>query len=443
MVADASTLQAQAPRLLSGLSRELVGDLRGYFVEHRSRVERATRVSGHGFDVARAYTKLYDGVLSALFGACHGAMAHRGQWHPLALGAVGSYGRRMLSPFSDLDVRLLCESDIAAAAPAAEALLYPLWDAGLSIGHQVVASDDLIELALDDVTTATALLDWRTITGDPAFGPRLLGRAYESVFDAEHMGAFIDRLEQRARARHQRFGDAVYLLEPDVKHGAGGLRDLDIAHWCARARYRVSDLSELCEHGVLLPREWAEVERARNQLLEIRHALHLCAGRRTDRLTFDLQERVTERLIPGGGFPATERLMSDSIERRASSPASPTPCSPRRGPRRSAGLEPRRSVAVCSSETAASPWRARSNWRQILRLLCGSIKRPSSASCPSASTRARSLAAPPRAPILRQRCARAPSPARPSCGSSVWCSGPACGTGRCYATCMTWACWSR
>src|SRR6187402_1549790 len=120
MVADASTLQAQAPRLLSGLSRELVGDLRGYFIDHRARVERATRLSGHGFDVARAYTKLYDGVLSALFGACHGAMAHRGQWHPLALGAVGSYGRRMLSPFSDLDVRLLCESDTAAAAPAAE-----------------------------------------------------------------------------------------------------------------------------------------------------------------------------------------------------------------------------------------------------------------------------------------------------------------------------------
>jgi [protein-PII] uridylyltransferase len=311
MVADASMLQAQTPRLLSGLSRELVGDLRGYFHDHRSRVERATRVAGHGFDVARAYTKLYDGVLSALFGACHGAMSQRGQWLPLSLAAVGSYGRRMLSPFSDLDVRLLCDSDTAAAAPAAEALLYPLWDAGLSIGHQVVATDDLLELARRDVTSATALLDLRTIAGDASFRPRLLARAYETVFDADHIGDFVDRLEQSARGRHLRFGDSVYLLEPDVKNGAGGLRDLDVAHWCARARYRVADLSELCAQGVLLPREWDEVEKARNQLLEIRHALHLCAGRRTDRLTFDLQERVTERLIPGGGFPATERLMSD------------------------------------------------------------------------------------------------------------------------------------
>jgi [protein-PII] uridylyltransferase len=311
MVADASALLANAPRLLTGLSRELVGDLRAYFLQHRARLERSPHGERHGFNVARAYSKLYDGVLSALFSACHAAMAQRGQWTPLSLAAVGSYGRCVLSPFSDLDVRLLCASDSAAAAPVAEALLYPLWDAGLSIGHQVVTMDDLLELASKDVTTATALLDWRTIAGEAAYGPMLFERAYRSVFDPEHIGDFVDRLEARARARHQRFGDSIYLLEPDVKNGAGGLRDLDIAHWCARARFRVSDLSQLVEQNVLLPREWAEVDRARSLLLEIRHALHLCAGRRTDRLTFDLQERVTEQLVPGGGYPATERLMSD------------------------------------------------------------------------------------------------------------------------------------
>lgn len=311
MVADASTLQASAPRLLTGMSRELVGDLRAYLHDHRARVERLPRSENHGSESARAYAKLYDGVLSALFGACHAAMSQRGQWRPLSLAAVGSYGRCLLSPYSDLDVRLLCASDPAEAAPAAEALLYPLWDAGLSIGHQVVAIDDLIELAAKDVTTATALLDLRVITGDASFAPRLFERAYQTLFDPDHIGDFVDRLEARARARHQRFGDSIYLLEPDVKNGAGGLRDLDIAHWCARARFRVSDLSQLVEHGVLLPREWAEAERARNLLLEIRHALHLCAGRRTDRLTFDLQERVTERLLPGAGYPGTERLMSD------------------------------------------------------------------------------------------------------------------------------------
>jgi [protein-PII] uridylyltransferase len=310
-VAYASTPQLDTPRLLTELSRELVGDLRAYFSDHRARLERAPHGERHGFDMARAHAKLYDGVLSALFGACHAAMSQRGQWTAMSLAAVGSYGRCWLSPFSDLDVRLLCPAEPASAAPVAEALLYPLWDAGLSIGHQVVAIDDLLELAAKDVTTATALLDWRPIAGEASLGPRLFERAYQTVFDPERIGDFVDGLEARSRARHQRFGDSIYLLEPDVKNGAGGLRDLDVAHWCARARFRVSDLSQLVELNVLLPREWQDVERARNLLLEIRHALHLCAGRRTDRLTFDLQERVTERLMPGGGYPAIERLMSD------------------------------------------------------------------------------------------------------------------------------------
>ena len=311
MVADAATFQSDTPKLLTKLASHLVGDLRRYFNEHRARIESTLLEKRPGFDVARAYARLYDGVLSALFGACHAAMLQRGQWVPLSLGAVGSYGRRVLSPFSDLDVRLLTTTDPSAAAPAAEALLYPLWDAGLCIGHQVVAVDDLLELAASDVTTATALLDWRTISGESAFVTDLLERAYTSVFEGEQLAQFIDRLATRAAQRHQRYGDSVYLLEPDVKHGAGGLRDLDIAQWCARARFRVSELGELVGQGVLLEREWAEVETARDRLLELRHALHLCAGRRTDRLTFELQERVTERLAPGGGFPATERLMSD------------------------------------------------------------------------------------------------------------------------------------
>jgi [protein-PII] uridylyltransferase len=310
MVANAS-LGSSTPRLLTQLSHELVSELRGYLSEHRRRVESTIHGPQRGLEMARAYAKLYDGLLSALFGACHAAMSRDGRWAPLSLAAVGSYGRCLLSPFSDLDVRLLCASDPAALAPAAEALLYPLWDAGLSIGHQVVTVQDLLDLAVEDVTTATTLLDWRSITGDAALGKTLFEGACQTVFSSEHLGSFVDRLQARGRARQQRFGDSVYLLEPDVKNGAGGLRDLDIAHWCARARFRVSDLSELVGLGILLPREWVEVERARNLLLEIRNTLHLCAGKRTDRLTFDLQERVTERLMGAAGAEAIERMMSD------------------------------------------------------------------------------------------------------------------------------------
>jgi [protein-PII] uridylyltransferase len=310
MVAEAPTQHFPPPRILTQLSKELVRELRGYLNQHRARVAQSeTKRSGSA--VAREYAKMYDGVLSALFDACCATLSQHGEWPGVSLGAVGSYGRSMLAPYSDLDVRLLCAADPQSAAPVAEALLYPLWDAGLSIGHQVVAVADLIELAQEDVSTATTLLDWRSITGDQELDRCLLEQAYVSVFNPTGLGKFVDRLYDRRRSRHARFGDSVYLLEPDVKNGAGGLRDLDAAHWCARARYRVADLSELVDLGILLPREWTEIQRARNLLLEIRHALHLCAGRRTDRLSFDLQDRVAEQLGWGTSLDASERLMSD------------------------------------------------------------------------------------------------------------------------------------
>lgn len=309
MVTEASIPLANSPRLLSQLSPGLVDELRAYLAENKRRIEGGSEQRGTA--VARSYAKLYDGVLSSLFGACHGLMSQRGQWPVLSLAAVGSYGRRTLAPFSDLDVRITCAGDPSAAAPAAEALLYPLWDSGLNIGHQVVTLDDVLALAQHDITTATTLLDWRWVAGDPGPCHALLERAHATIFTGDNLAHFIRELEARTSARHQRFGDSVYLLEPDVKNGAGGLRDLDIAHWCARARYRVDDLGELCGLGVLSPREWAEVERARNLLLEIRHALHQCTGRRSDRLTFELQERVTGRLRGAATPAAAEQLMSD------------------------------------------------------------------------------------------------------------------------------------
>src|SRR3954470_2184367 len=138
MVAEAPSTFAPPPRVLTQLSSQLVGELRSFITQHRSRIERSNGPEDRGIASARQYAKLYDGLLSALFDGCRAATALHGPWPVLSLAAVGSYGRSMLAPFSDLDVRLLCASDTALAGPAADALLYPLWDAGLSIGHQVV-----------------------------------------------------------------------------------------------------------------------------------------------------------------------------------------------------------------------------------------------------------------------------------------------------------------
>src|SRR6185369_16231521 len=162
--------------LLERLSSQLVPELRRYLSQHRASVESmiASGALEAGLPAGRRYAKIYDGLLSALFHATRTAMKRDGKWGPLSLAAVGSYGRSALSPHSDLDVRLLCEQKAANAAPAAEALLYPLWDAGLNIGHQVVTAEDFIELARTDLPTATSLLDWRNVTGDSNAGTQLL-----------------------------------------------------------------------------------------------------------------------------------------------------------------------------------------------------------------------------------------------------------------------------
>ncbi len=110
------------------------------------------------------------------------------------------------------------------------------------MGHQVLSVADALPLARKDLATATALLDLRLLGGRPRGCSReLVERAHEGLFGEEELDGFIDRLEAEAAARHERFGGSVYLLEPDVKSGAGGLRDLDGARWAARARYRVGE----------------------------------------------------------------------------------------------------------------------------------------------------------------------------------------------------------
>src|SRR5690606_40256581 len=124
-----------------------------------------------------------------------------------------------------------------------------------------------------DLPTATSLLDWRVLAGEPGPSESLKARAYEGLFGAGEIRGFIERLGERAAERHDRYGGSVYLLEPDVKNGPGGIRDLDVAFWAAKARWKISDLSELVRLGVCVPREWEPVAPAVGLLGRVRDAL--------------------------------------------------------------------------------------------------------------------------------------------------------------------------
>lgn len=286
--------------------------------------------------LGRRRAKVLDSLCQRLF--AH-AVAITGVKEPIALAAVGSFGRGAVALRSDVDVRLVVsagQKSHDAAARVADALLYPLWDAGLSVGHQVTSASEALELAQTDLATATSLLDLRLLAGDASLVDDLVGRAFLGLFSEGELGRFVDRLEEEAAARHARFGESLYLLEPEVKAGAGGLRDIDVARWAARARYRVGApdgdaWSELVRLGVIVPREAHEIARAEEFLWRVRNRLHAHAGRKSDRLTFDQQEAIAielgytrrDSLLPGA--VAIEPARSEPKQEMDPTPASVPP----------------------------------------------------------------------------------------------------------------------
>ncbi len=210
--------------------------------------------------------------------------------------AVGGYGRSTLGLNSDVDLVFLCDdSDDPFVGALAEGLLYPLWDLGVDIGHAVRSVEEMLCLAREDIRTTTTLIDFRRIAGSGALLDDLERGAREQVFEP-YLLEFLAALEQDTETRHRRFGGSLYLLEPDVKQGRGGLRDLDVAEWAARARWGVRNENDYVRTGALLAREVRELEDAGEMLWRVRNLLHLRAGRQQDRLTFGDQEDISQEL---------------------------------------------------------------------------------------------------------------------------------------------------
>jgi [protein-PII] uridylyltransferase len=304
---------ARGEAVLKSLSTNLVPELRRYVAVHRQEIERLVKDGdlSTGLTAGQRYSKIVDGLLSSLLYTTRAVMFPSGEGPRVALVAVGSYGRRTLSVHSDLDVRLLSDADLSVVRPLAEALLYPLWDAGLNIGHQVISTDETVELARTDLPTATSLLDFRHIAGDEPLTRALMDAAFEHVFGPSELPGFLTRLEKSSHERHERFGGSVFLLEPDVKNGTGGLRDLDVARWAARARFHIEDFEGMVRVGALAKREWRDISMAWRFLSNVRNHLHLTARRRADRLIFEQQERVALAMGYAAGGAGVESFMSD------------------------------------------------------------------------------------------------------------------------------------
>jgi len=244
----------------------------------------------------RQFTSLADGLLQQLW-------QHAGLPAGTALLAVGGYGRGQLLPYSDVDVLvLLPDGDVASAG--IEAFIGSCWDAGLDIGSSVRTVGECLNEAAADVTVQTSLLDARLLCGDAALFARFVQR-YQAQMDA---GAFLVAKTLEMQQRHTKYENTPYALEPNCKESPGGLRDLQLIGWLARAAGLGNSWRALAANGLVTPLEQRQVERNEAMLLLIRARLHALAGRREDRLVFDLQTAVAESFGYRSTAPDGKRL---------------------------------------------------------------------------------------------------------------------------------------
>ncbi|MGR3503097.1 [protein-PII] uridylyltransferase [Pseudaestuariivita sp.] len=231
----------------------------------------------------------------------------------LAVLAVGGYGRGEMAPFSDVDLLFLTPYKISARAESViESMLYILWDLRLKVGHASRTVKDCLRLGATDFTIRTAMLEQRTLAGDTALGEELATRLRNDLFTGSEKAFVTAKLEERGK-RLQKHGGQRYLVEPNVKEGKGGLRDLQSLFWIIKYVYATGDPQVLVTRGVFSADEYKTFEQAYAFLWAVRCHLHLAANRATEQLTFDKQVEVAEALgyEDRAGRRAVEVFMQD------------------------------------------------------------------------------------------------------------------------------------
>ncbi len=229
----------------------------------------------------------------------------------MAIVATGGYGRGLLAPGSDIDLLfLLPYKQTAWGELVAEAILYCLWDLGLKVGHATRSIDECIRQAKADMTIRTAVLESRFLLGDKKLFDELMTRFDKSVIQGTGPEFVAAKLNEREE-RHRRAGQSRYLVEPNVKDGKGGLRDLHTLFWIAKYVYRVHDVEELIDRGVFDEDELKLFRRCEDFQWSVRCNMHFLTGRAEERLSFDIQREIAVRLgyTEHPGMKDVERFM--------------------------------------------------------------------------------------------------------------------------------------
>ncbi len=318
--AGADKLAARINKLADGnlnseqLRAKVLECLRDFLDQGRGRVQGQFRDGVSATEVMAAYCALIDQLVGQIFdfiGAKVYPRPNPTTGELVSIVAVGGYGRGELAPHSDIDLLfLLPYKKTPHTEQVIEYMLYLLWDLGLKVGHATRSINDCIRLAKSDITIETSMLEARRICGDTDQFTELRQRFTRQVMAGSEIKFVEAKLTERDE-RHHRMGDSRYLLEPNVKEGKGGLRDLHTLFWIAKYVYRVNKVSEMVKLGVLSSKEADRFAKARNFLSTVRCHLHHLADRAEERLSFNMQAEVSQLMgyTDHVGASAAERFM--------------------------------------------------------------------------------------------------------------------------------------
>ncbi|MGH1423458.1 MAG: [protein-PII] uridylyltransferase [Pseudooceanicola sp.] len=266
-----------------------------------------------GEPTTRSYTWLTDCLVITSIEFVRAHMVPRKGASDFAVLGVGGYGRGAMAPYSDVDLLFLARSKITPwLERLIETVLYVLWDLHLKVGHASRTIKECVKLGGEDYTIRTALLENRFLCGKPVLATDLNRKLWSDLFKGTERDFIEAKLEER-NARHQKQGGQRYVVEPNVKEGKGGLRDLQSLYWIAKYVHQVQKVSDFIDLGLFTKEEFAKFQKAENFLWSVRCHLHLIADRAMDQLAFDLQVQVAERMgyRDKGGRRAVEHFMQD------------------------------------------------------------------------------------------------------------------------------------
>jgi [protein-PII] uridylyltransferase len=277
--------------------------------EGRDEARRLLEGGGKGMACAERLSDLQDDVIAATHALAlreaRGDGPAEGD-QPMAIAAVGGYGRGALAPGSDIDLLfLLPTKPTPASEKLVETMLYMLWDLRQKVGHSTRSIGECMRQAKADMTIRTSLLEARFILGDQALFEEMRKRFDEEIVAKSAHDFVAAKLAERDE-RLKRAGGSRYLVEPNVKDGKGGIRDLNTLFWIGKYVYRVRNARDLVEAGLFDAREYALFRRCEEFLWAVRCHLHFLAGRAEERLSFDFQRPIAERLGYTARFGLTE-----------------------------------------------------------------------------------------------------------------------------------------